>query len=87
MPSWTLKISQSVVKDLRDLPKDSRGRAALAILELAAASHPPGAKKVQGYDYVYRIRVGDYRIVYEVVGNEVKIIAVSHRKEVYRDLN
>lgn len=87
MASWTLKISRGVVKDLRDLPKEARGRAALAILELAADPHPPGAEKLKGYDQTYRIRVGDYRIVYETTETDVTIIAVSHRKEVYRDLN
>jgi mRNA interferase RelE/StbE len=86
MPSWKLKISQSVVKDLRALPKDAKGRAALSILELTATPYPPGAEKIQGYAQTYRVRVGDYRIVYEISGDEVTIIAVSHRKEVYRDL-
>jgi mRNA interferase RelE/StbE len=86
VPSWKLKISQSVVKDLRALPKETKGRAALSILELTTMPYPPGAEKVQGYEQTYRIRVGDYRIVYEVAGDEVTVIAVSHRKEVYRNL-
>lgn len=51
MPAWKLKISQSVLKDLRDLPKDDRGRAALAVLELAATPYPHGAEKLKGYEY------------------------------------
>lgn len=43
-------------------------------------------EKVQGYEYTFRVRIGDYRIVYEVAGDEVTIIAVSHRKDVYREL-
>ncbi len=82
---WKLKISQSVLKDLRDLPKDDRGRAALAILELAANPHPHGVEKLKGYDHTYRVRTGDYRIVYDIVGEEVTIIVVRHRKDVYRD--
>ena len=86
MPAWKLKISRGVLKDLRDLPKDDRGRAALAILGLAADPHPHGVEKLKGYDYTYRVRTGDYRIVYEIVGEEVTVIAVRHRKDVYRDL-
>ncbi|MGH8534222.1 MAG: type II toxin-antitoxin system RelE family toxin [Gammaproteobacteria bacterium] len=83
---WKLHISQSVLKDLRDLPKEARGRAALSILELAATPYPHGVEKLKGYEHSYRVRIGDYRIVYEVAGNEVAIIAVSHRKDVYREL-
>ena len=86
MPAWKLKISQSVLKDLHVLPKDDRGRAALALLELAANPQPHGVEKLKGYTHTYRIRTGDYRIVYEVIGEEVTIITVRHRKDVYRDL-
>lgn len=84
MPSWTLKINQSVIKDLRDLPKDTRSRAALTTLELTTPPHPPGAEKLRGYEQTFR--GGDYRIVYEVSEDEVVIVPVSHRKQVYRDL-
>ena len=86
MPSLKLTISRSVIKDLRSLPKNDKGRAAVAILELAAMPHPPGTEKIKGREHTYRIRVGDYRIVYEVMTDEVSVIAVSHRKEVYSDL-
>lgn len=86
MPPWKLQISQSVLKDLRGLPKEVRGRAALSILELASTPYPHAVQKVKGYERTYRVRAGDYRIVYEVAGDEVAIIAVSHRKDVYRDL-
>jgi mRNA interferase RelE/StbE len=86
LPGWKLKISQSVLKDLRDLPKDDRGRSALAVLELTANPYPHGVEKLKGYDHIYRVRTGDYRIVYEIIGEEVIIIAVRHRKDVYRDL-
>jgi mRNA interferase RelE/StbE len=68
LPAWKLRISQSVLRDLRDLPKDDRGRAALAILELAATPYPHGVEKLKGYEHTYRLRTGDYRIVYEIVG-------------------
>jgi mRNA interferase RelE/StbE len=85
MPSSKLSISQSVLKDLRNLPKEVKGRAAISILELATVPRPPGAETMQGHDHAYRIRVGDYRVVYTVYGEEVNIIAVSHRKDIYRD--
>ncbi len=73
------------MKDLRALPKDVKGRAALSILELTATSLPQGGE-AEGLQGMYRRRVGDYRIVYEVAGDEVIIIAFSHRKDIYRDL-
>ena len=81
-----LAIKRGVLKDLRSLPKDVRGRAALAILELSTSPSPQGVEKLKGYERLYRIRVGDYRIVYEIAGEDVTIVAVSHRKDVYRDL-
>ena len=81
-----LAIKRSVLKDLRSLPKDVRGRAALSILELSTSPSPQGVEKLKGYERLYRIRVGDYRIVYEIAGEDVTIVAVSHRKDVYRDL-
>ena len=41
---------------------------------------------MKGYERLYRLRVGDYRIVYEVTGEDVRIVAVSHRKDIYRQL-
>lgn len=87
MPTLKLTIKRSVLKDLRLLPKDIRGRAALSILELTTSPSPQGVEKLQGYERMYRIRVGDYRIVYEVTGSDLSIIAVNHRKDVYRDSN
>ena len=84
MPKQTIK--RSVLKDVRALPKDVKGRAALSILELTTTPLPQGAEKLKGYKRMYRIRVGDYRIVYEVAGDELIIIAVSHRKDIYPDL-
>ena len=81
-----LAIKRSVLKDLRSLPKDVKGRAALSILELSTSPSPQGVEKLKGYERLYRIRVGDYRIVYEIAGEDVTIVAVSHRKDVYREL-
>ena len=81
-----LAIKRSVLKDLRSFPKDVRGRAALSILELATSPSPSGVEKIKGYERLYRIRVGDYRIVYEITGEDVIIVAVGHRKDIYRVL-
>ncbi len=41
------------------------------------------AKKIQGYDRVYRLRVGDYRVVFRVDGNFIVILNIGHRKNIY----
>ena len=86
MPASTLQISKSVLKDLRALPRDLRGNVALSILALAAEPRPHGTEKLSGYAGTYRLRVGDYRIVYEVGATSVTVLAVRHRRDVYRDL-
>ncbi len=55
------------------------------ISSLAAAPRPAGCKKLKGYKNSYRIRAGDYRIIYEVEDKILRIlvIAVGHRKDVY----
>lgn len=58
----------------------------VAILALAATPRPTGAKKLRGSRGLYRIRVGDYRVVYEVSDNPavVTIAYVGHRRDVYQ---
>lgn len=81
-----LTVKPSVLKDLRSLPKETRGRAALTILELVTLPFPNGLEKLKGYDRLYRVRVGHYRIIYEVTEADVTIIAVGRRKDIYREL-
>ena len=83
---FSLAIKPSVLKDLQPIPRDMRGKIALAILDLSKDAYPAGTKKLSGSVQAYRIRVGDYRILYEVVDGDqlVRVMAVGHRREVYR---
>jgi mRNA interferase RelE/StbE len=83
---FSLAIKPSVLKDLQPIPKDPRGRLALAIIELSREPRPSSAKKLSGTGNAYRIRVGDYRVLYEIAESEnvVRVMAVGHRREVYR---
>lgn len=58
------------------------------VLNLANDPRPPGAVKLAGGDNLYRIRVGDYRLVYRIDDQKqlVEITIVAHRREVYRDI-
>jgi mRNA interferase RelE/StbE len=68
------------------LDRQTRGRIASRIEALAENPHPQGTKKIEGEDDLYRLRVGDYRILYQVETKVllVLIIGIGHRREVYR---
>jgi mRNA interferase RelE/StbE len=74
------------VRDLKALDRQTRGRIASRIEALAENPHPQGTKKIEGEDDLYRLRVGDYRILYQVKTKVllVLIIGIGHRREVYR---
>ena len=86
--SYRVEYRASVDRDLRNLPRAVQQRVATKILALADESRPTGCVKLTGYSNLYRLRVGDYRIVYEVHDKDslVIIVLVAHRREVYRDL-
>lgn len=85
---YEIIVKKSVVKDLRRIPEVVLTRIETAIRGLSTEPLPMGSEKIQGYDHHYRIRIADYRIIYEVA-KEIKIITiirVRHRKDVYRVL-
>ncbi len=86
--SYRLTTTRKAEKDIRDLPDAVFGRVDARILSLAETPHPPDASKVKGRRRLFRVRVGDYRILYEVddAARTVTIARVRHRREVYRDL-
>ena len=86
MDSFELRWRTSTKKDLRQLPPQEIARIVEAVTALAAEPFPRGSQKLTGSDHTYRIRIGDYRVVYEVVAalKLVEIQRVRHRKDVYR---
>lgn len=83
--SYTVSLKRSAEKELRDLTKSERERVAAAILDLRENPLPPGIKKLKNMDG-YRLRVGDYRILYTVNEKErtLEVYAIGHRRDVYR---
>lgn len=83
--SYSLVIKKSAERELRALPKTDVRRIAERIRGLAHNPRPPGNEKLSGQER-YRIRQGDYRIVYAVDDERrsVEVVKIGHRREVYR---
>ena len=88
MASYSLASRPSVEKDLASLPKHVISRILDRFEHLKDDPFPARSRKLQGAERLYRIRVGDYRIVYEVDTHafQITIHYVRHRRDVYRHL-
>jgi mRNA interferase RelE/StbE len=86
MPSYTVIFKPSADKALRKLPVKVQRRIAAATDTLADDPRPSGCIKLEGEENLYRIRVGEYRIVYTIQDETliVLVVRVAHRKDVYR---
>ena len=79
-------VERSAEKDLRRLPLDMRFRVADALRSLADDPRPVGSRKLAGTKHDWRIRVGDYRVIYELADSirVVRVYRVRHRRDAYR---
>lgn len=85
MARYALGIKPSARKELENLSDSLIARLVPKINSLAADPRPSGCRKLHGYKDVWRIRVGDYRVVY-IIDDDRKIVSitrVAHRREVY----
>ena len=82
---YSVRIKRSAEKEMDNLPKSAFDRIAESIRALETDPRPHGSRKLRGLE-LYRLRVGTYRILYTVddSNQSVEIIAVGHRKDVYR---
>lgn len=83
--SYALVIERAALKSLTKISPPHRDRVIRAIEELANDPRPPGVKKLRQRE-AWRLRVGAYRVIYEIHENEVMVlvIRVRHRREAYR---
>jgi mRNA interferase RelE/StbE len=83
--SYRVILPKSAQKDLDRLPGQISGRILVALGGLETRPRPVGCKKLRG-ENAWRIRVGDYRVVYEIHDKvlQVIVVTVGHRREVYR---
>jgi len=84
--SYTIDFKPLALRQLADLNKNIRERLNLKIQMLAENPRPHGVKKLSGYEQTYRIRVGDYRVLYEIQDQIllILVVEVGHRGNIYR---
>ena len=79
-------FSKKAAKEFRHLPPKLKQRVKEMIITLYETPFPRGVKKLKGFPNTYRLRVGDYRIIYKILWekNEIWILRIAHRREVYK---
>ncbi len=88
MTRFVIFVKTKVQKEIDDIPKDSFKQIFEAIDSLSENPHPKGSIKLNATECLYRVRAGDYRILYEVhhKTKEIIIIHIRHRRNAYRSL-
>lgn len=86
MDTYKIEWKRSATKDLRKLPRQMISKIVAAVDNLSSNPYPPGVRKLVTTENSYRIRIGDYRVLYNIVENRliIEVIRVGHRKDVYR---
>jgi mRNA interferase RelE/StbE len=84
--AYRIEFAPRAERDFSALDGSIRKRIARRIDALAQNPYPAGIKKLAGDDHIYRLRVGDYRILYQVKVRAllVLIVGIGHRREIYR---
>ncbi|MBS9391384.1 MAG: type II toxin-antitoxin system RelE/ParE family toxin [Dolichospermum sp. WA123] len=84
--TYEIIITKSIQKKLDNLPNNIQERVYDKISQLAEEPRPDGVVKLKGYDNEYRIRIRDYRLVYEIRDEQLIVLLVQckHRRDVYK---
>ena len=83
--TYSVEFTAAAARQVKKLPRPARDRVLDAIDGLADSPRPHGAKKLVGEQTAWRIRIGDYRVIYDVFDAEltVSVVRAAHRREVY----
>jgi mRNA interferase RelE/StbE len=83
---YTVQLAPAAQRQLQSLPKQFQRQITSRLLRLETAPRPDGVKKLEGEKDLYRLRIGDYRIIYAIRDREliVLVVKVGHRREIYR---
>jgi mRNA interferase RelE/StbE len=85
--AYRVEFTAAAAKEVRKLDVPIRRRILAGIGELERDQRPRGVRKLAGYENAWRVRVGDYRVLYEIFDEQVlvTIVRVAHRRDVYGD--
>ncbi len=85
---YSVHLLPAAHRDFQRLPKPVRARIAQRLMSLADEPRPASVVKLAGVENLWRIRIGAYRIIYEIHDDRltVLVLRVMHRKDVYRGL-
>lgn len=85
--SYKVEISKRALKQLNKLSSEFQERIQAKIDDLASEPGPNGVKKLKNRENGYRIRVGDYRILYDIYDDIllITVVEIGHRSKVYKD--
>jgi len=86
MDIYQIEWKKSALRELKRIDREFIPRIVAAVESLSIQSLPPGVRKLQGSLQTYRIRVGNYRVIYKLYESRliVEVVRVRHRKDVYR---
>jgi mRNA interferase RelE/StbE len=87
--AYSLDFTTAAIRDLKHLPKDVQKDVATTIDALADDPRPKGYEKIAGSSDVYRVRCGDYRVLYQIDDDVLMVLVVRarHRREVYKHIS
>ena len=86
MNSYSVDVKPAATKEIEALPDNALSRVIRKVESLAQTPRPAGCKKLKGYKDQWRVRVGDWRVVY-IIDDQAKLVSVTrvaHRSEVYK---
>jgi mRNA interferase RelE/StbE len=84
---YQIEFTKGAIKQLNKLPSNIKNRIDSKILNLSIEPRPNGVKKLKDEENTYRLRAGEYRVIYEIYDDIllISIIKVGHRSKVYED--
>lgn len=85
MTQWHIEITRAAVKSLAKLDKPIRRRIQAAIDQLSQEPRPPGVVAIKSMSGHFRLRVGDWRVIYRIIDHELVVVEVDagHRRDIY----